>query len=713
MAQQTLNNGMTGLVFRTILNDNFTELYTKANHCLGYYDTLADLQTAYPTGVAGDWAIVGNPGDPAKPFIYLWDVDTSSWEQSGTSVFVSSVFGRTGDVSAQVGDYSAFYEPVNANIQTHIADVTTNPHAVTKTEVGLGNVADAAQVTAVSGTSPIVSSGGTTPAISIPAATASSAGHATAVQIAKLDAYPSAGVDGQMLVSSSSAWSALSTGSSGQALTIGGIGGSPMWGAVGTDGIGISAVTLAKLADLSPSTIIGRPSGGLSGVPVALTSTQVRTIINVEDGADVTDAVNIASSIVGVAGKTTPVNVDTLPLIDSAASSALKKLTWSNVKATLKTYFDSLYSPTGAVTSVTGTSPVVSSGGTTPAISIPAATAGSAGHATAAQITKLDGISSSADVTKDAIVAAAADTPADTGLMTFVPFSGLPGDLKKISWSNVKSTLKTYFDSLYQAAFTPRSATLTSPLTTTQAFSVIGSAAPTIAISAATTNAAGSLSAADKLKLDNSISDWTLMATSKYTAEPASTSTITMSDTSDMVVGRAIKYAYGGTTYYGMVTAITTNTNITLAGAPLVTGGGSNLTALYLGAPEKLVQMSLFVSGTFADATNDDLLKSDMKSPKKWVGPSAYLVRFSATTAVADTGANQPEVNVSVDGSSVCNNANHLTLTGQWAYPATVVDIATANYEIGWGDEIEVECKNTGSNADAEDLTVECSIVLE
>ena len=608
MAQQTLNNGMTGLVFRTILNDNFTELYTKANHCLGYYDTLADLQTAYPTGVAGDWAIVGNPGDPAKPFIYLWDVDTSSWEQSGTSVFVSSVFGRTGDVSAQVGDYSAFYEPVNANIQTHIADVTTNPHAVTKTEVGLGNVADAAQVTAVSGTSPIVSSGGTTPAISIPAATASSAGHATAVQIAKLDAYPSAGVDGQMLVSSSSAWSALSTGSSGQALTIGGIGGSPMWGAVGTDGIGISAVTLAKLADLSPSTIIGRPSGGLSGVPVALTSTQVRTIINVEDGADVTDAVNIASSIVGVDGKTTPVDADTIPLIDSVASNALKELTWANVKA----------------------------------------------------------------------------------------------------------TLKTYFDSLYQAAFTPRAATLTAPLTTTQAFSVIGAAAPTLAISAATTEAAGSLSAADKLKLDNSISDWTLMATSKYTAEPASTSTITMSDTSDMVVGRAIKYAYGGTTYYGMVTAITTNTNITLAGAPLVTGGGSNLTALYLGAPEKLVQMSLFVSGTFADATNDDLLKSDMKSPKKWVGPPAYLVRFSMTQGVVDTGANQPKVNVSVDGSYVSTNDsnNGIQLAGQWAYPTTVVDISTSNYDVAWGDEFEVGCTVAGSNADAEDLTVECCIVL-
>jgi len=51
------------------------------------------------------------------------------------------------------------------------ADVT-----ISKSDVGLSNVANAAQVTAVSGTSPIVSSGGTTPAISIPTATDSVSG---------------------------------------------------------------------------------------------------------------------------------------------------------------------------------------------------------------------------------------------------------------------------------------------------------------------------------------------------------------------------------------------------------------------------------------------------------------------------------------------------------------------------------------------------------
>jgi hypothetical protein len=37
------------------------------------------------------------------------------------------------------------------------------------------------------------------------------------------------------------------------------------------------------------------------------------------------------------------VDADELPLVDSAASFVLKKLTWANLKATLKTYLDTLY----------------------------------------------------------------------------------------------------------------------------------------------------------------------------------------------------------------------------------------------------------------------------------------------------------------------------------------------------------------------------------
>lgn len=53
----------------------------------------------------------------------------------------------------------------------------------------------------------------------------------------------------------------------------------------------------------------------------------------------------LGSIINGATGKTIPVDADELGLVDSAASNVLKKLTWANLKATLKTYFDGLYAP--------------------------------------------------------------------------------------------------------------------------------------------------------------------------------------------------------------------------------------------------------------------------------------------------------------------------------------------------------------------------------
>lgn len=75
----------------------------------------------------------------------------------------------------------------------------------------------------------------------------------------------------------------------------------------------------------------------------------------IEALADVTDAANVGAAMTGAAAKTTPVDADTFPLNDSAAANALKKVTWANIKATLKAYFDGIYSTfTGAYADLTG-----------------------------------------------------------------------------------------------------------------------------------------------------------------------------------------------------------------------------------------------------------------------------------------------------------------------------------------------------------------------
>lgn len=51
----------------------------------------------------------------------------------------------------------------------------------------------------------------------------------------------------------------------------------------------------------------------------------------------------VDTNMSGYTSKTTPVDADLIPLSDSASSFGIKKLTWANLKDTLKTYFDTLY----------------------------------------------------------------------------------------------------------------------------------------------------------------------------------------------------------------------------------------------------------------------------------------------------------------------------------------------------------------------------------
>jgi hypothetical protein len=97
--------------------------------------------------------------------------------------------------------------------------------------------------------------------------------------------------------------------------------------------------------------------------------------------------------------KTTPDDDDEIPFANSAMAWVLGKFTWANIKTALA----ALFAPIGRT--LTGTSPITIDGDNSAhdlsanrTIAIPAATASAPGHATAAQITKLDGIAAGAQV---------------------------------------------------------------------------------------------------------------------------------------------------------------------------------------------------------------------------------------------------------------------------------------------------------------------------
>ena len=93
-------------------------------HNLGYYATLADLQTAHPTAEAGDWAIVGTTDT-----VWIWDEDTSAWVDSDQKGQVTSVGGQTGDVDIKTINGNTIVGAGNLELSTYLtypAGWTTN-----------------------------------------------------------------------------------------------------------------------------------------------------------------------------------------------------------------------------------------------------------------------------------------------------------------------------------------------------------------------------------------------------------------------------------------------------------------------------------------------------------------------------------------------------------------------------------------------------------
>lgn len=90
----------------------------------------------------------------------------------------------------------------------------------------------------------------------------------------------------------------------------------------------------AQLANMDEATIKGREASSGTGSPVDLTAAQVRTIINVEDGADVTDATNVDAAGAVMNADTSTASMDfVVDEDDMASNSATKVPTQQSVKA--------------------------------------------------------------------------------------------------------------------------------------------------------------------------------------------------------------------------------------------------------------------------------------------------------------------------------------------------------------------------------------------
>jgi hypothetical protein len=90
-------------------------------------------------------------------------------------------------------------------------------------------------------------------------------------------------------------------------------------------------ITLAKNANMATASFIGRKTAG-DGVQEVLSKTDARTLLNVEDGADVTDEANVTDALDGATLDAVTVATDDKILIqDTSDGDTLKTVTAQSI----------------------------------------------------------------------------------------------------------------------------------------------------------------------------------------------------------------------------------------------------------------------------------------------------------------------------------------------------------------------------------------------
>ena len=178
------------------------------------------------------------------------------------------------------------------------------------------------------------------------------------------------------------------------------------------------------------------------------------------------------------------------------------------------------------------------------------------------------------------------------------------------------------------------------------------------------------------------------------------------------VKGVPIRYDNGaGTTYYGLVynaVAAAGNITITIAGAIMPAG----VTTLEHGDKELVQVVSFAFNGEYSDADDTTLMANDLRTAFKWTMGAGYVVMISHIHDKNDTTV-QPRLNARVAGAAVSTSNGNAGKVVALTWTDTDTDISTANYDIDFGDSIEVAVDNNGGTGDAANATIILTIITK
>lgn len=212
-----------------------------------------------------------------------------------------------------------------------------------------------------------------------------------------------------------------------------------------------------------------------------------------------------------------------------------------------------------------------------------------------------------------------------------------------------------------------------------------------------------------------SYSAWTNLGLIGYRTDD-DTFTVADNATSQVYIkkGLPVKFVINSATYYALVNAITDNGDtlaIDICGAPFI--GDAISGSLFSGTAEKVKQVNYAINGFFDDAAESTLLANDMFIYYKWDLPKAYLCKTSIRARTIDSGAANSRVNVTLGTSDVLTTNSNAGLTVSNAWANNTIDLSTSNYDIDFGDTVEIKVDNNSTNKDAKDLSVQLNFVME
>ena len=132
---------------------------------------------------------------------------------------------------------------------------------------------------------------------------------------------------------------------------------------------------------------------------------------------------------------------------------------------------------------------------------------------------------------------------------------------------------------------------------------------------------------------------------------------------------------------------------------------GGDVSNLYFGGGT-MRKIHIIIPRAYEDANNTALIASDLNAQIIWKLRASYLVQYAVYSKTHDSHATHGQASVRINNTEVNTTAGGLTIAADATWYSTVVDIATAAYDIQYGEVFEVTAVK-GGTGDATYLTVE------